>query len=425
MGKVDGIWVRYKVGSDAKKVIEEFKKNGVPWNDIVNENLVSAQLKYGDIYVFYSRGKSGKYDVPRIKFKINACGEVDSVDGILEGYHVEPILLDTLEEITMSLAHDKLLDDRLHDEKLLSIIDEKDKSQIPLTKEELVFLYEIDRTIHEFGYRENSRIIEIKQRRDCKQDIATIYGCEKENVATSISDFDTGKILIFFGDLNYEGNELPATFNTLRGVIGAAYFPNLLSAINLSSLEWTKDYLYIDKVVKSDGLDNLNYVGGSLYADSLVEALHLSNLEYIGGRAGFKSLVMSTGLGKLRYIGGGATFPNLISASDMGNLESIGYDRIGQDTFLREKAMFHKLTKADGLGKLKAIYIPSEFLSLKDARAFGSALEELWDNAYFPSLESKEGLENVKLVDPYSAYKNEPLIDFLNRKEQSKTYRIK
>lgn len=26
MDKVDGIWVRYETGSDAKKVVEEFKK---------------------------------------------------------------------------------------------------------------------------------------------------------------------------------------------------------------------------------------------------------------------------------------------------------------------------------------------------------------------------------------------------------------
>lgn len=364
--------------------------------------------------------------MPRINFEINARGEVDWVNGILEYDNVEPILLDTLKEKIMTLAHAKYLDDEIHDAKLLSIIDEKDKSQIPLAKEELIFLYEIDKEINYFGYEKDPRIAEIKSRRDCKQDIATIYDCEKENVATSISDFDTGKISIFFGYLNYEGNELPETFRKLRGVIGTAHFPNLLSAINLSSLEWTKDSLYISKVVKSDGLGNLNYVGGSLFADSLVEALCLSNLEYIGGRAGFKNLVMSTGLGKLRYIGGGASFINLISASDMGNLESIGYNRRGQDTFLREKAMFHNLTKADGLGKLKAIYILSEFPSLEDARAFGGVLEELWDGVDFSSLESKEGLENVKLVHRGGlGLDSESLIDYLNSKQPSTMYRIK
>ena len=63
--------------------------------------------------------------------------------------------------------------------------DEKIYTNPVLSKDELIFLYEIDSTIHSFGYDKDPRIKEIRNTRNLDEDIQTIFECTKDQLATS------------------------------------------------------------------------------------------------------------------------------------------------------------------------------------------------------------------------------------------------
>lgn len=307
------------------------------------------------------------------------------------------------DENNMNIVHyNEKIDLELHGAKMLTDIEQKNLKGIPLEKEEISFLYALELGIKGFGYYANKRIDEIRARRDIKQDIATLLNCKRENVATSISDFDDNNIIVYYGNLEYHGERLLDTFKNLMVILGCASFDNIESAENLQSLTYVKGYLCLPKVKYSKGLENLQQVGG-LECGSMIEATGFCNLISINGSAGLKKLRSAIGFENLKFIAGTADFRNLPSAIGFCNLESIGYkSRYQDDGPFKRGVRCDSLVSADGFDKLRVIYVCSNFKKMIDATAFGKCLEEVWDYVDFGSLSSTDGLENVNLVHRFN-----------------------
>ena len=69
--------------------------------------------------------------------------------------------------------------------KRLTEIDNKTKNNKPLTKEELVFLYQIDSSIQGFGYQKDPRIEEIRNTRNPKEDAPIVFDCTPDQIASN------------------------------------------------------------------------------------------------------------------------------------------------------------------------------------------------------------------------------------------------
>ena len=409
----DGLWVKYDQGSDYKPLWESLQGKNTGWCT-AGEETAKTQLSNGDFYVYYTKDNDGKYKEPRIAIRMDGKSNIGEVRGVGERQNLEGCMTPIAEEKLNEFPDkDKYLK-KVNDMKLLTEIDNKVNKNIELNKEDLRFLYEIDSKIEGFGYDNDPRIKEIRDKRNNKKDLAFVFGCKEENIGTKLSDFESNDIICFYGDLKFTGANLTDNFRNLQYIIGDAYFNNLISARGLEKLQNIGGDGNFRSLTNSEGLENLQNIDGdavfliltsakglenlqniskNAYFNSLTSAKGLNNLQNIGGNGNFKSLTSAEGLENLQNIYGDAEFNNLISAEGLGNLQSIG-----------GSACFYKLSSAEGLERLQTIGVYAYFDSLTNAEGLKSLHSIGW---FFvcDNLTNIKGLENLETINGEDATK--------------------
>ena len=410
----EGIWVKYDQESGYRPLWESLQGKNTGWST-AGEETAKLQLSNGDFYEYYTKDKEGKYKEPRIAIKMNGKNKIEEIRGVGEHQNLEGCMTSIVEKkLNEFFDKDKYLK-KVNDMKLLTEIDKKVNNNIELTKEELRFLYEIDNKIAGFGYNEDPRIKEIRDRRNHKKDLAFVFDCKEENIGTKLSDFENNNIICFYGDLKYKGETLTDNFRSLQSIVGNADFKNLTSAEGLESLQsigGNADFKNLTsargleslqsiggstrftKLTSGEGLESLQSIGGDADFKNLTSARGLESLQSIGGSARFTKLTSARGLGSLRNIGGDALFCNLTSARDLGSLRNIGGD-----------AWFYDLTSAEGLESLQSIGRYACFRNLTSARGLES-LQNIGGDACFRNLTSAEGLENLQSIGRVAFFNN-------------------
>lgn len=76
------------------------------------------------------------------------------------------------------------------DMKMLTALERKGESNEPFTKDDLIFLYEINSPIEGFGYGKDPRIAEFRSRRNPEEDMPFVFECAKEEIARSTEDIN-------------------------------------------------------------------------------------------------------------------------------------------------------------------------------------------------------------------------------------------
>lgn len=379
----EGIWIRHKRGNGYKPLWEFLNTKNTGW--AIQLDVYSARLPHGPVYIYYTKDDKGKYTVPRILIVADADYHIQSVLGLGLHQSIESsmalIALEKIESFPGNEKRKKIA----HDIALLSRLGDKINNDIELTKKELRFLYEIDSRIESFYHIADPKKEELKAKRNIKKDLAYIFGCKEENIGTNITDFDTNKIIYYYGTLEWEKEFVPNTFRNLKRIIGGASFPNLTSADGLNNLQQV-DGANFSNLMNAEGLNNLRNIRGGAGFPNLTSAKGLENLRYIGGYADFKNLTNAQGLNNLQYIGKNACFDNLISAKGLEKLRYIGRD-----------AEFNSLPKAEGLNSLEYIGKNAEFPNLISAKGLDS-LQIIEEMAYFPKLITSEGLGSLQSI---------------------------
>ena len=402
----EGIWVKYDQESGYRPLWESLQGKNTGWST-AGEETAKLQLSNGDFYVYYTKDKEGKYKEPRIAIKMNGKNKIEEIRGVGEHQNLEGCMTSIVEKkLNEFFDKDKYLK-KVNDMKLLTEIDKKVNNNIELTKEELRFLYEIDNKIAGFGYNEDPRIKEIRDRRNHKKDLAFVFDCKEENIGTKLSDFENNNIICFYGDLKYKGETLTDNFRSLQSIVGNADFKNLTSAEGLESLQSIGGNADFKNLTSARGLESLQSIGGSTRFTKLTSGEGLESLQSIGGDADFKNLTSARGLGSLRSIGGYARFTKLTRAEGLESLQSIGryacfrnltsarglesLQNIGGD------ACFRNLTSAEGLENLQSIGRVAFFNNLTSARGLES-LRSIGGDAWFTKLTSAEGLGSLQSI---------------------------
>lgn len=315
---VQGEWVKYEQGSDAEPLYKSLQGHGTGWCT-AGESVARAQLQGGDFYVFYSNDKSNQPKVPRVAIRM-ASGEIAEVRGVEADQNLESSMAEVAKEKMKELPGAEKYEKKVEGMRRLTEIEKtfadylseikkinkeifeiehtgsrgkgteaesvqyerykKIKSdlyllnletkKIELTKEELIFLYEIDSPIEGFGHKKDPRIEELRNLRDSASDFSKILGIEIKG--------DLGKIcreqkaindetVLFVG--NYNGNDK---------------FLNLLGK-------------KVGEMPK-----RLKYVLGSV---ELFESdcKNLGAVEYIGGNIDLRGALVDN-IGKLKIVGG-------------------------------------------------------------------------------------------------------------------------
>lgn len=177
-----GEWRKYQKGTDPTALWASLQNKGTAWCT-KGFGTAETQLKGGDFYVYYTLDQTGKPSIPRVAIRMQGekIGEIRGVadkDQNLEGNMTE-----IAEKQASDLPGAEEYKKKSSDMKALTSIEKKTKKQELLTKDELLFLYEIDGEIQGFGYERDPRIKELRETRNTEEDMLTIFECTKDQIA--------------------------------------------------------------------------------------------------------------------------------------------------------------------------------------------------------------------------------------------------
>ena len=346
--ETEGIWIKYDIGSDYIPLWESLQGKNTGWCTAGKE-MAKTQLNGGDFYVYYTKDENNEYKNPRIAIRMNGKNEIGEVRGTSKNQNLEsnmePILDKKLEEFSDKDKYKK----KVHDMKLLTLIEEKHKNNQELSLYDLKFLYEVDSEIKGFGYEKDPRIEEIISKRDKRKDIARVYSVKEDEVALSHKEWKENKekIKICCGNLylndlkSAKGLKLPNiviggvsldNLTSSEGLVlpdiikGNLYLENLTSAKGLKLPSTIIGYLNLEKLISAEGLKFPNTINGRLYLDSLTSAEGLILPDTMNGYLCLKGLTSAKGLKLPSTITGYLNLNGLKNAKDLELPDTINVD---------------------------------------------------------------------------------------------------
>ncbi|MFZ2976006.1 MAG: hypothetical protein WA055_05275 [Candidatus Moraniibacteriota bacterium] len=207
LANTEGEWKKYEQGSNHLPLVESLQGHGTGWCT-AGESTAKAQLKNGDFYVYYSYDENKKPTIPRVAIRMQK-GKISEVRGIAHEQNLDPYVNDIVKEKLTEFPDGKEYEKKTENMKQLTEIEKKTKSNQKLTKEELVFLYEIDNKIQGFGYDRDPRIKEIQEQRKphIQKDAPVVFECEPNQIANKPEDVNENT-RAYIGELKSEIFEL-------------------------------------------------------------------------------------------------------------------------------------------------------------------------------------------------------------------------
>ena len=200
----EGEWVKYEQGSDPAELVKTIRGKGTGWCT-AGKNTAAKQLQGGDFYVYYTLDDDGKPTIPRIAIRMEGHDKIaEPPRGIAYKQNLDPYMPEVLKT---KLAEFGVVGEtyikRAQNMELLTSIEQKTQKQETLTREDLMFLYEMNSPIKGFGYKTDPRIAEIRGNRNVKEDTPIIFECSSEKIATNISELNENSIA-YIGKWNAE-----------------------------------------------------------------------------------------------------------------------------------------------------------------------------------------------------------------------------
>lgn len=185
-----GRWVKYKKGSDHGPLVASLQTFSTGWCT-ADEHTAAKHLAAGDFYVFYSEDDRCMPRIPRAAIRMQD-NKIAEVRGIAERQNLDPYIGDVVAEKMKDFPDAVAYEQKSADMKQLTALELKTKTGEQLTREDLIFLYEIDSQIKGFGYVKDPRVAEIRNARTDKlQDRCLIFNCLPQNIAHSEKEINS------------------------------------------------------------------------------------------------------------------------------------------------------------------------------------------------------------------------------------------
>lgn len=209
MQTTEGQWITYQQRSKAKILSGTLQGKGSGWC-IAGENVARDYLGKGDLSIYYTRDREGNFTIPRVAI-VSQGSRVTEVRGIEWEENVDKYIKETniiSDRLKVTPGGEQFFETDA-DTKRLTAIDRKQTSGMQLDRDELAFLYEIDRPIKYFGLEKDLRIQELKSQRNPEEDMPSIFGCTPDQIAHRVSEIR--------GDTKaYVGTLEPGIFDKIR-----------------------------------------------------------------------------------------------------------------------------------------------------------------------------------------------------------------
>jgi len=184
-----GKWVKYQQGTEPTALWASLQNKGTAW---CTKGFATAenQLNGGDFYVYYTLDKQGKPTIPRIAIRMQD-EEIFEARGVADNdQNIEGNMIEIAEEKINELPGANQYQKKSADMKLLTEIEKKAQQNQQLTKDELIFIYEINEKIEGFGYQRDPRIVEIRKNRNPKEDMLVIFECQQNQIAKNTNEIN-------------------------------------------------------------------------------------------------------------------------------------------------------------------------------------------------------------------------------------------
>ena len=346
---IKGKWKVFPKGSDAGEIAKALSGFHTQWC-IAGEGTAQGYLSHSDLHIYFSQDQEGKNTIPRACIVDSKERGITEVRGTMSDetskQHLDDYITPVVDEHLASMGGGEKWRDTMQDMKQLANIHIKSLQGEELLKDDLRFLYEIDKEIHSTGFDRDPRIAQILKGRDIKEDLSLILNISKDKISTTQEEALSGDIVFHYGDLNLdnltsaEGLELPESIGGslyLRSLTSAAGLKlpksiggdldlGITSAAGLKLPESIGGSLYLRSLTSAAGLKLPESIGGNLHLGSLTSAAGLELPESIGGNLYLGSLTSVAGLKLPKSIGGGLYLGRLTSAAGLELPESIGGD---------------------------------------------------------------------------------------------------
>ena len=313
----EGIWVKYnyetseeadkkiKAGIEPEylKLYNSLQGYNTGWCTAGSKETAKQQIcggesyQGGDFYVYYTKDNNNEYKVPRIAIRMNK-ESIGEVRGIAERQNIEPIMDSVLEEKLKEFPNDKLYHKKVHDMKMLTQIYDNYKKR-NLTREEFLFIYEINGKISYFGYDKDPRIEEIIEKRDKRTDLTIALNCSLSEIGLTEAELIKHQLIYYEGDIRDHHYEIlkDLKYNLPKIIKGNVILSNLTSTNDLVLPHIIGGSLYLNGLANADGLEFPKSIGGSLTLAGLKSAKNLLLPEIIGG-----DLILGYNLSSLKYL---------------------------------------------------------------------------------------------------------------------------
>ncbi len=213
-----GKWIEYPKGSDYASVVESISDYGTGWC-LKGESISEWYLENNNLYIYYSQDKKGNPVIPRVVMVVNSDNKIEEMRGVARGENLDPYIGEVVEEKLKEHPDGKKFEKESADTKLLTEIDRKTKNKESLSKDDLLFLYEINSPIEGFGYDKERapRINEIRKTRNREEDMPIVFDCAPDQIAYG-TEFVNGNTKAYIGEWNTE------VFQVIRKYPNIKYF---------------------------------------------------------------------------------------------------------------------------------------------------------------------------------------------------------
>lgn len=208
----EGRWIAYPQNSEAHTLVKTIRGRGTGWCT-AGENTASTQLRGGDFHVYYSLDDDGKPTIPRLAIRMEG-DKIAEVRGVAYKQNLDPYMPPVLDAKLGEFGKEGgAYRQRTADMRRLTALERKSKSGERLTRDDLLFLYEIDRvSIEGFGYRRDPRIKELRDGRNKEADMPIVFDCAPNEIAHAPREV-TLRTKVYEGALTEKG-----IFRKLAGV---------------------------------------------------------------------------------------------------------------------------------------------------------------------------------------------------------------
>ncbi len=288
-----GQWIVYKQGSDHMPLVKSLEGRNTGWCT-AGESAAQSQLKEGDFHVYYSLDENGQATLPRVAIRMEG-DTIGEVRGVAANQNLDPQINQST-VISSKMKEFGSKGDRFlkqdHDMKLLTQIETKHNQKMQLTKEEILFLYEMKNKISGFGYGKDPRIEKIISDRDLKSDmtIAFDYKYARGEITITKKEFKLGKSKVHVGHLSLLQYKFDKRFKLPDVIIGSLELSRLKTVEGLKLPETISGDLYLGTLNSAVGLKLPETINGSLFLSGLESAEGLKLPNTMNGDLGLSRL---------------------------------------------------------------------------------------------------------------------------------------